>query len=196
MHVNPHYFGNIHINDKNNKTRFFITSTFKRNYTYLISAFEKLKFENYSFEIIVTGHINEFSDKIIPDIIKDSIKFKIGVSYSELFNEVENSDYIIINLDPESPYDNMYKTVQVTGSAQLSYGFLKPAIINKNFSSFYYFNSQNSFPYDNANIYEVLKDAILLNKEKYKEMQNNLKIISDYIYHLSLKNINNIINSI
>ena len=32
LQVNPHYFGNIKIKDKNKRTRFFIISTQSRNY--------------------------------------------------------------------------------------------------------------------------------------------------------------------
>ena len=38
LYVNPHYFGNIKIKNKNKRTKFFITSSVERNYKDLISA--------------------------------------------------------------------------------------------------------------------------------------------------------------
>ena len=51
IQVNPHYFGDIKIRNKNKKTKFFITSTVNRNYKPLLDSVNKLKSENYNFEI-------------------------------------------------------------------------------------------------------------------------------------------------
>ena len=52
IQVNPHYFGNIKIKEKNKKTRFFITSTAYRNYKNLIESVKKLKKENFNFDLL------------------------------------------------------------------------------------------------------------------------------------------------
>ena len=53
--VVPFYFGNFKLRDKNKKTRFLTVSTIYRNYSFLISASERIKKENLDFEIIVVG---------------------------------------------------------------------------------------------------------------------------------------------
>jgi len=193
IQVNPHYFGNIKIKGKNKKTRFFITSTAYRNYKNLIESVKKLKKENFNFDLIVTGRSKRFGSKKIPKIIKKNFIFKYKVSYSELYKYIQSSDYIIIPLDPNSENDILYKTTKASGSIQLVYGFLKPAIINENFSEFYQLNDKNSLLYNNHNLYEIMKKSILLNKKDYKTMQNNLQILAKVIYKKSILNIQKVI---
>jgi len=192
--VNPHYFGNFCKRNKNRITRFFITSTIERNYEYLISAAEKIKDENLEFQVIVVGKWNTFTAKNISEKIKENFTFKYNISYSELYDEVYNSDFIIINLDPNNIKDNAFKTNRVTGSSQLVYGFLKPAIINTKFAPIYYFNQENSFMYENINFTDTIRKAINMKNEKYQNMKENLSKTADYIYKISLKNVNICIN--
>ena len=194
IQVNPHYFGNIKIKEKNKKTRFFITSTAYRNYKNLIESVKKLKKENFNFDLIVTGRSKRFGSKKIPKIIKKNFIFKYKVSYIELYKYIQSSDYIIIPLDPNSENDILYKTTKATGSIQLVYGFLKPAIINENFSEFYQLNDKNSLIYNNYNLYEIMKKSILLNKKDYKTLQNNLQILAKVIYKKSILNIRKVIS--
>ena len=189
IQINPHYFGNFKLKRKGDITRFFITSTIERNYKPLISALEKIKEENLKFEIIVVGKWNYFSEYNISKRIKKHVCFKYNITYLELYKELYNSDYIIINLDPESKKDDSFKKSRVSGSIQLSYGFLKPPIINKDFAKIYGFNSNNSFLYDNSNLEKVMIDAIYLNNYKYKKMQKKLKKAASRIYSISLENI-------
>lgn len=196
LEVNPHYFGKIKLRRKNNKTKFFITSTVQRNYRFLISAVEKLNKENLYFEIIVIGKVKKFSHKNIRKKIQKFFNFKYNVNYSELYREVESSDYIIINLDPNNKNDQQFIKIRVTGSAQLSYGFYKPALINRKYAEFYKMNVNNSFIYDNSNFYEIMREAIILNNHDYKLKQNNLIKLSKNIYKNSYKNIKMTIDSI
>ena len=195
LQVNPHYFGNIKIKDKSNKVRFFLTSTNFRNYTSLIQSTSRLKSEHFNFELIITGRSKAFDINIIPTNIIDNFLFKYEVPYSELYQDVYSSDYIIIPLDPKSQYDNLYKTTKVTGSIQLVYGFLKPAIINRDFADFYSLNDENSLIYNNSNIYFAMRKAIQLSNKDYKNLQNNLSIVEKQIYRASLNNIKKVINT-
>ena len=117
--------------------------------------------------------------------------YKFPVEYSDLYNEVNNSDYIIINLDPNNKKDDAFKNTRVSGSVQLSYGFLKPVIICKDFAKIYYFNSKNSFLYENWNFVDKMRNAITIGHKRYEKMQKNLKLAIDKIYKDSLNNVNN-----
>ena len=101
-----------------------------------MDSVKKLTNENLKFEIIVTGRSYTFNSSHIPISLKDKFIFKHRVSFSMLCKLVENSDFIIIPFDPKSKYDNLFKKSRVTGSFQLAYGFLKPCLINKEFSEF------------------------------------------------------------
>ena len=189
IQINPHYFGDIKIKEKNDEIIFFITSTVERNYKPLIESSEKLKMENFPFKVIITGRSSIFNISCIPKILIDNFKFNYNISYSKLYRLVENSDYIIIPLDPKSPYDITFKSRKSTGSIQLVYGFLKPAILNREFAYYYKLNKKNSLLYKDYDLYHAMKKAILLNKKEYKVMQKNLYFTQKYIYKVSINNL-------
>ena len=196
LYVNPHYYGDIKIRKKNNRTKFFIISTQKRNYKDLILAAEKLKNENLDFEVIVIGREKTFSIKDLSENIKENFKFKYNTKFKDLYKAVYSSDYIIINLYPNYKNNDLFRKKRLTGSSQLSFGFYKLALIHKSFAEFYNMNSENSFLFDNSNFYGIMREAILLNNEEYKEKQKNLIKLSDSLYKLSLDNIKKSLNSI
>ena len=193
LQVNPHYFGNIKIKEKNEKTIFFLTSTSKRNYTSLIQSALKLKMENLNFKIIVVGWWKFFTSKTIPNNIINNFSFKYYIPFDEFYQEVIKSDFIIIPFDPNNETDKSYKTIRVSGSVQLAYGFLKPIIIDKNFADFYFLNNKNSLLYENYDLYSVMKKAIKLNNKEYRQLRNNLNSTVRKIYNISINNIKKII---
>ena len=195
LQVNPHYFGNIQIKEKTDKTRFFLTSTFNRNYTFLIEASRRLKQENFNFELVVTGRSKSFNSNQIPKYLNNTFIFKHKVSYNELYKSVESSDYIIIPINNDNKINLQYKKNLATGSIQLVYGFLKPALINKEFASFYNLNGENSLIYNNIfDFYYTMKKAILLKNNDYKQIQGNLKNAEKDIYRTSINNLKKVIN--
>jgi len=196
LYVNPHYFGDIKIKNKNKRTKFFIISTAQRNYKDLLLAAEKLKNENLDFEVIVIGREKAFSIKDLSENLKKNFKFKYHVKFKELYEDVYNSDYIIINLYPNYKNNNIFRKTRLTGSSQLSFGFYKLALIHKSFAKFYNMSSENSFLFDNSNFYEIMRKALLLNAQEYKEKQKNLIKLSNILYKLSLGNIKKTLNSI
>ena len=195
---NPHYFGNFKNNNKskNKITRFFITSTTRRNYQPLISAVEKLKEENLEFHVIVVGKYNTFTINNISEKLLENFTFKYNIPYEDLYYEVNNSDYIIINLDPNSIIDEPFRKTRVSGSIQLSYGFLKPVIINKYFADIFNFNSNNSFIYDNINFTATIRNAINIGNKAYINMVKNLNLVSKKVYKDSLYNIKKCLNEL
>ena len=196
LQVVPFYIGNLKLKNKNKRTRFFTVSTVSRQYNYLISAFEKLKDNNFDFDVIVVGKVKRFSTKNISEKLKDNFIFNYKVNYETLYKLVYSSDYIIITLDPDDKKNRIFKNKKVTGSAQLSLGFLKPAIINKYFQDKYDMNEENCFPFDKKNIYNTLKEAILFNNENYKKIQLNLINLANKAKEKSIINIKKTLNSL
>ena len=194
LEVNPHFFGYIFKRNKNDKIKFFMTSTIKRNYKYIVQTVERLKEDNFDFEIIISGRTNKFNSESIPKSIINYFVFSFYVPYSKLYLLVESSDYIIIPLDPKDDNDKLYNKIKVTGSIQLAYGFLKPPIIHKEFASFYSLNIRNSLLYNDLNLYNIMRKAIQLNKANYEKMQDNLLSTSKEIYERSLNNIKKALN--
>jgi len=196
LYVNPHYYGDIKIKNKNNRTKFFLPSNGGRNYKNLLLAAEKLKKENLDFEVIVIGRGRPFSKKVLSEKLKNNFIFKFNVKFEDLYEGVYTSDYIIINLYPHYKYNDIFRKNRITGASQLSFGFYKPVLIHKSFAEFYNRSSENSFIFDNSNFYETMRKAILLNVQEYKEMQKNHIKLSDSLYKLSLNNIKKTLNSI
>ena len=161
LRVVPFYFGKINLKEKNRKTRFFTVSTVDRNYNFLISASEKIKEENLDFEVVVVGSKKHLSAKNINNKTRENFIFKYNANFPTLYNQIYNSDYIIITLDPDR--NEIFNNKKVTGSAQLSYGFLKPVLIEEHFKNIYNMTPDNSFIYNKNNFYNVMKNAILLN---------------------------------
>eukprot|EP00833_Pecoramyces_ruminatium_P006031 jgi/Orpsp1_1/1180063/evm.model.c7180000071997.1 len=193
IQINPHYFGDIDLKNKNIKTRFFITSSQKRKYDVFLNSAEILKKEGFEFEVIVVGRGTTFLN--IPKSIKNNFIVKYQLSYKQMYEEIEKSDFIILTLDPENINENVFKNSIVSGSAQLSYGFLKPIIIHEEFAGIYNFTFENSFIYNKNNFTNVMKNVINLTNEEYTKKQINLKKLSNYIYNISIENLKNIINN-
>ncbi len=189
LYVNPNYFGNITRKPKNKKTRFFMTSTFGRKYDKLVNAFSELKNKNLDFEVMVSGRSETFGVDNLPENLKQNFVFRYGIPYSEMYKEVQNSDFIIMTLDPENKNDRGFKTTTCTGTAQLIYGFLKPAVVDKDFAKCYKLNSENSLVHQTKDFSQCLEKAINMNQEEYSEVQNNLEKTVKSIYNQSLENL-------
>ena len=187
--VNPNFFGYIKKKRKSRKTKFFISSTINRKYNLLIKAALTLKKENLQYFITVVGKDKTFSKNNITEEISENFKFRYKISFFDLYKEVYDSDYIIINLDPTNKEDVIFKKIRVTGSVQLAYGFSKPVIINEEFADLYNFNATNSFIYKNSNFSKVMIGAINLNNQDYEKMQNNLIYLKNEIYAKSFYNV-------
>lgn len=191
--INPHYFGEFKTRKKNKITTFFITSTIYRNYSQLIMATKALDNEKKKFHIIVIGKIKTFSREDIPKNLEHNFTFQYQVNYSELYKAVYKSDFIIINLDPRLEQDSKFTKTRATGSAQLSYGFLKPVLVNSHFVNFYNFNDSNSIIHDNNNFTDAMRKAICMSNKDYKKLQENLSLLEKKIYHESIFNLQNLL---
>lgn len=196
LFINPHYFGDIKLFDKNKITRFFLTASIGRNYKYLLESSEHLKRDNFVFEIIVTGRVNNLNVRKIPNCLKDNFIFLHNCNYTQFYNSILSSDYIILPLDPNQKFDREYNRYRSSGSIQLMLGFLKPALINEEFKEVYHLNNENSLLYNNTNFYDVMKKAILLSNKKYKIIQRNLFATAKNIYSISINNVKKTIKSI
>ena len=194
IYINPHYFGNINITNKNKDTTIFIVigniESKRKNHGLLFKSLEELIKKNINnFKLIIIGR----GDISFNPILCDFIEIKGRVDYTTLYRELENSDFILPMLDPENAEHNRYLKYGVSGSIQLIYGFRKICIINKKFSSVYGLNESSSIIYDkNEDLTESLKRAIYMPNEEYMEKQNNLKIYTDKLYKESLENLKTI----
>ncbi|ORX76892.1 hypothetical protein BCR32DRAFT_329139 [Anaeromyces robustus] len=194
IQVVPQYFGEREMRTKNSKTRFFITSTWDRDYEYFLDAVRELKEEGLDFEVIVVGYTNTLNEEKVAEDLKSIFNFKYKLSFNKMFEEIENTDYIIITLDPRNKDAETFKTSRATGSTQIAHGFYKPPIIHEDFAPKYYLTGDNSLIYKESNFTDVLRQAIKMTTEEYKEKQINLKSLSEYIYSFSIENLKSVLN--
>jgi hypothetical protein len=106
-----------------------------------------------------------------------------------LYNLIEDSDFILPSLDSEQLKHIRYITNGTSGAFQLSYGFVKPMIIDDKFAQYYNFDNSNSITYSSNQYADALIKAIEMSKEDYLQMQSNLKDKANAIYNSSLQNL-------
>ena len=85
-----------------------------------------------------------------------------------------------------------YIKTQVTGSAQLIYGFSKIPVIHKKFTKFYDFDTTNAIIYQD--LIEGMKTAINMSNKEYKKYIKQMKQTEQKIYQESLNNLKGILN--
>lgn len=197
--VNPHYFGNIKITSKNKGiTKFVVVgeiNSYRKNHLQLIEAIEKLHKNKYSnFKFYFIGNNSE-NINIKPELAQ-LIIMTGRLNFEDMYNKIEEADYILPLLDPDNNEHNRYITTGNSGSFQLIYGFIKPAIIHKKFSDYYNINDKNAIVYNNnQDLYDKLIYSINIDSNEYKSLQQNLQKLSNSIYKQSINNLKTLINN-
>lgn len=191
--INPHLFGKYTIPKKLQETIFVCVGGInpkRKNHKLLLDTMQKLHDNNYKFMVYIIG---SGSLKHIPKSIKPNIKVLGHLDYGQLYDFVEKSHYFIALLDDAIPYHERYIKTQVTGSAQLIYGFAKVPVIHKKFAAFYSFDDNNAIVYDT--LYQGMEQAILQNNNDYKKKVLNLKQTAKQLKQESMDNLKDILNA-
>lgn len=198
--VNPHYFGDIQITNKNlDITKFIVVGNFekeRRNHALLVDAVKNLISSNITnFHVSLIGRQGNF--QIQDEEVKKHITIHEKVPYETIFSELESADFFIPLLDPENDEHNRYIQNDSSASFQKIYGFCKPCIIAKKFTGKYCLDDANSIIYDSASdLFHAMQSAINMSSYAYTVMQNNLMRLSDQIYKSSLDNLKNVLASL
>ena len=194
--VNPHYFGDVKITDKNEVTNFITVGTLKprkKDCGIIIDAVQELHnkgIRNFKITVVGKGHL-----KHLPKEIRKYFDIKGRLSFSRMYEEIEKSDFMLTAYDAENFEHQRYITTGTSGNFQLIYGFLKPCILTESFAPINRFNEQNSILYKETTDYaKALERAISMNKEEYSEMQKNLKQTVKSVYNDSINNLKGALN--
>lgn len=196
--VNPHYFGQVQITQKNTNNTTFITigalRKKRRNTEALVNAVSHLHINgitNFRVCVIGRGTLNR-----IPKELRPYFEIKGRLDFSQLYTEVENADYFLTLLDPDNPKHDRYITTGTSGNYQLIYGFAKPCLIAEKFATINQFNDSNSIIYSNNDtLATAMAHAVSLPAERYKQLQESLISTADSIYKKSLDNLRGLIKS-
>ena len=194
--INPHYFGEFEQKPKNKITNFVVVGKFTpgKKDTHLIvdTALELIKngFDDFKITVIGHGDLTGF-----PPELKNHIDIKGRLSFKDMYNEMEKSDFMLTAYDDTKPEHLGYITSSTSGCFQLCYGFLKPCIITKTFAPINGFNKENSIIYENNAFYDALVRGIEMTNDEYAQMQKNLKTYVEELYKSSLSNFKNLIET-
>ena len=191
-YVNPNYFGNFKLLHEKNKNSFFITATKDRYFNYIIEGVSYLKNKSIDFEINVVGN-GGFNELNVPIELRNYFHFYGQIRYQKMYNIVKNTDFIIINLYPNSKIDKLFKTFRATGNTQLAYGFYKPVIIEESFAKVYKFSNETAIIFKENDIYSAMLKAATMSKEEYQDMSIKVKNLQENIYNLSLNNLKKVL---
>ncbi|MBQ8635885.1 hypothetical protein IJ425_07015 [bacterium] len=195
--INPHYFGDINITEKNKDITNFLTVGIirprKKNNSTIINAVQELHnkgITNFKVTVVGKGKIKD-----IPKEIRKYFVMMGRLPFKKMYEEIEKADYLITSYDNDNERHLRYITTGTSGNFQLIYGFLKPCLINKKYAPLNHFNNDNSIIYENPQEYaRAMQRGIELSQEDYKKMQENLKNTADEIYKKSLENLKGLIN--
>jgi hypothetical protein len=188
--LNPHYFGLVKHPDRHETARFITVGTISsrnRNFSLLISSVNQLLSKGIrNFEIVVVGRgVTRDPSMKLPEnvIILGELSFK------DLFNKVEDSDYFLPLLDPRCEGHRRYLAGETTGSRQLILGFAKVPVIHELFAIAYNFTANNSFLHGDDGLAAAMEQAIHASREQYKRMQADLLALARQVHDESLYNL-------
>lgn len=172
--VNPHYFGDVLHTPKNSQKTILLmvgaARARRRNDHLVINAAERLIAAGYqNFEIRLVGKVDHIE---VPLSLQNNF-IKVGrLPFSNLYNEVENCDFLLTAFQKDNPAHAFYRTTGTSGSLQLCYGFAKPGIFQQNYIEGTALNLENSLLYDeDTDMFDAMKMAIEMPPNQYKTMQ-------------------------
>ena len=194
--VNPHYFGNVEITQKNKNITNFVTvgaiQGKRKNNDLIINAVKELHergFHNFKITVIGKGHL-----KNLPKDIQKYFDIKGRLPFDKMYDELEKADFILTSYSKSNPKHLRYNTTGTSGTFQLVYGFLKPCVIIRNFAPINGFTDSNSILYDeDKNYADALQKGIEMSQKEYTDLQNNLKEYANNFYESSKQNLKNLI---
>ncbi len=190
--INPHYFGDVNITQKNKDITNFITVGAlrgkRRNTDMLVDAVKMLVANgktNFKITCIGKGSI-----KNIPAELRKYFDAKGEAYFAQLYDEMEKADFFLPLLDSENPAHDRYITTGTSGSFQLIFGFITPCIIEEKFAQKNHFDTSNAILYKSSNeLSQAMQQAINMSQEEYASVQQNLRNTANKIAEQSLKNL-------
>jgi hypothetical protein len=160
-----------------------------------MDAVRSLSKKAENFRITLAG-CSGADERYVPEEIKRYFICEGKLSAEDLSKKLLESDFFLMLLDPKNSDHDEYIKIRSTGSAQLVYGYRRPAIVHKKFAQPYGFDNSNAVVYDREDLADAMYKAITMYQEEYDEKQENLCKLSERIYRESLLNLEKKVKSI
>lgn len=194
--ANPHYFGEVVNNQKNKKFINFIMigglHAFRKNTNILLEALKKLNsngIKNFKITVIGYGELTGIDDNI-----KNYFDIKGRINYPDMYDCLEEADFILPLFDPDNKDHERYITTGTSGIFQLIYGFSKPCLIHSKFASTHKLDNLNSIIYnENSELATKMEECIKMDSEKYNIYVQNLKLTANNIHETGKENLKKMI---
>jgi len=183
--VSIHYFGIFPSTRKSGTTTFvaFNTGDISRRNIYLLflSCDELYRRGKNNFRIKIIGN-----GLAVPQRFHGNFQFFGFLNFQEMYKEIAESDFILALIDQAS----VKYTNKASGSYGLSYGFLKPIVLHRKFSSVSNFTDENSVLYDhNDDLPNAMEKCINMPDNAYTKLTSSLEVSERELYTSSLNNL-------
>ncbi len=184
--LNPHYFGDIKVTQKNKNTVIFtavgVIDASVKNHSLLFDSVQVLLKQGITdFKIVVIG-----SGKLeISQDLKPYIEMRGRLNFPDMYEAIEQTDFLLGLMDIHNLNHHRYLNGQASGIVQLALGFKKPLVINDIFGIHYGFSGETALLYKEDALGEAMVAAYKLTGAYYSTMQANLSKLADAIYKQS-----------
>lgn len=194
--VNPHRFGSVQNHPKGQVPQFLVVGaarSARRNQNMIYDAVRRLHGRGLTnFAVRVVGKLG---GEPIPADLSTAINMLGPVSFSRLYQEAEQSDFILTSFQENNADHAFYRTTGTSGAFQLAYGFHRPMILQKSFAEGTPLNSDNALFYGSDDqLFDAMLTAIEMSQADYAHMQTNLTGAVDALWSESLENLRTYIN--
>ena len=123
----------------------------------------------------------------MPRSLKAATTVVDNLPFEDLYDLVDGSDFLVCNI--EAPYEEEFATVRTTGIRQLSLGFLRPCIIQREHAEYYGFSERNAVIYERGELAQALLRATDMPAAEYDAMCRELDALRQEVEHRSLANL-------
>lgn len=161
-------------------------SSNNRNFRILFQAMSELidkGFKKFEVKLIGPGQIN------IPEKILPYIKMTGWVDYKKLYTLSREADFIVSLFDYYIEEHRKYLDSWFTGAAQLSWGFYRPLIMQKEFANSYFLTNDNAVLFEKHSLAGAMERAILMEPNDYIKMQEEIRATAQQVERISKNNI-------
>ena len=134
------------------------------------------------------------ADRNFPPLFHRHTRVIWSPSFETMFREIEKSDFLDASVLPEN--SAMFSKERTSGTKQLSLGFLKPCIIEKDVAEYYGFSDRSAIIYETGKMEEALSRAACMPENEYREMVTELKKLCDEVRARSERNLKALIEGL
>ena len=127
------------------------------------------------------------SDRNFPPLFHRHIRVLWGLSFRALFREIDRADFLDASVLPEQK--TVFTSNRTSGTKQLSLGFLKPCIREKEIAEYYGFSERSAVIYTEGKMEDAVLRAARMPEEEYRAMVAELEKLRDEVRARSERNL-------